>query len=278
MPLLRDEIASEIAFKLKKNKETLRQSFNEHTKGVRYFYTDNLLPIDWCNQINNAFPKTSEMSLKKSIREDKYIGVQMDKYKAIIADVIYAFQDNQVVQVIKEICNLEECSADASLYAGGISSMSKKQFLKPHLDNSHDKDRDKWRVLNLLYYTTPDWKKEFGGNLEVWPDGLKGNPITIVSKFNRLVVMGTDKDSWHSVSPIAVEKRRNCVSNYYFSNTPLNKEDSFHVTLFRGWPKQKLQDAVLRLDGFVRMLIRKVFPKGVVKNPHVYNKKPSKKT
>lgn len=90
--------------------------------------------------------------------------------------------------------------------------------------------------------------------------------------------MGTDKDSWHSVSPITVDKRRNCVSNYYFSNTPLNKEDSFHVTLFRGWPKQKLQDAVLRLDGFVRMLIRKVFPKGVVKNPHVYNKKPSKKT
>ena len=278
MPLLRGEIASEIAFKLKKNKETLRQKFNEHTKGVRYFCTDNLLPIDWCNQINNAFPKTSEMSLKKSIREDKYIGVQMDKYKAIIADVIYAFQDNQVVQVIKEICSLEECSADASLYAGGISSMSKKQFLKPHLDNSHDKDRDKWRVLNLLYYTTPDWKKEFGGNLEVWPDGLKGNPITIVSKFNRLVVMGTDKDSWHSVSPITVDKRRNCVSNYYFSNTPLNKEDSFHVTLFRGWPKQKLQNAVLRLDGFVRMLIRKVFPKGVVKNPHVYNKKPSKKT
>ena len=278
MPLIRGEIVSEIAFKLKKNKETLHQNFNEHTKGVRYFYTDNLLPIDWCNQINNAFPKTSEMSLKKSIREDKYIGVQMDKYKAIIADVIYAFQDNQVVQVIKEICDIEECSADASLYAGGISSMNENQFLKPHLDNSHDQKRDKWRVLNLLYYTTPNWKKEFGGNLEVWPDGLKGNPITIVSKFNRLVVMGTDKDSWHSVSPITVDKRRNCVSNYYFSNTPLNKEDSFHVTLFRGWPKQKLQDAVLRLDGFARMLIRKVFPKGVVKNPHVYNKKPSKKT
>ena len=278
MPLLKEEIASEIAVKLENNKETLHQNFNEHTSGIRYFYIDNLLPIEWCNQINDAFPKTSEMVLKKSLREDKYVGVQMEQYKSLIADVTYAFQDKRVVEVIKEICSLAECSADASLYAGGISSMSNKQFLKPHLDNSHDQNRDKWRVLNLLYYTTPGWKEEFGGNLEVWPNGLKEKPTTIVSKFNRLVVMGTDKDSWHSVSPITVDKRRNCVSNYYFSNTPLNKEDNFHVTIFRGWPKQKLDDALLRFDGFARMLIRKIFPKGIVKNPHVYNKKPSKKT
>ena len=278
MALLRSKIASEIAVKFENNKETLHQNFNEHTSGIRYFYIDNLLPIEWCNQINDAFPKTSEMVLKKSLREDKYVGVQMDQYKSLIADVIYAFQDKRVVEVIKEICSLAECSADASLYAGDISSMSNKQFLKPHLDNSHDQNRDKWRVLNLLYYTTPGWKEEFGGNLEVWPNGLKGKPTTIVSKFNRLVVMGTDKDSWHSVSPITIDKRRNCVSNYYFSNTPLNKEDNFHVTIFRGWPKQKLDDALLRFDGFARMLIRKIFPKGIVKNPHVYNKKPSKKT
>lgn len=278
MRLVRKEIATEVVLSLEKNKETLCKDFNEHSNGVRFFYIDDLLPEDWCNQINNAFPENSEMMLKKSIREDKYVGVQMDQYNSLIAEAIYAFQDKRVVEVIKEICNIEECSADASLYAGGISSMNEKQFLKPHLDNSHDQKRDKWRVLNLLYYTTPNWKKEFGGNLEVWPKGLRENPTTIVSKFNRLVVMGTDINSWHSVSPVVVDNRRNCVSNYYFSNTPLNKEDSFHVTLFRGWPKQKLEDAVLRFDGFARMLIRKVFPKGVVKNPHVYNKKPSKKT
>ena len=213
------------------------------------------------------------MVLKKSLREDKYVGVQMDTYKSLIADVVYAFQDIRIVEVIREICNIGECSADASLYAGGISSMSENQFLKPHLDNSHDQKRDKWRVLNLLYYTTPDWKKEFGGNLEVWPKGLKGNPTTIVSKFNRLIVMGTDINAWHSVSPVVVENRRNCVSNYYFSNTPLSKEDSFHVTTFRGWPRQKLENAVLRFDSFARMCIRKIFPKGIVKNPHVYIQK-----
>lgn len=278
MGLGRKEIASLIVLKLHENKQLLYKAFNENRDGVRFFYIDNLLPDDLCQKINDAFPNNSEMVLKKSLGEDKYVGVQMDTYKSLIADVVYAFQDIRIVEVIREICNIGECSADASLYAGGISSMNEKQFLKPHLDNSHDQNRNKWRVLNLLYYTTPDWEEENGGNLEVWPHGLKRNPITVLSKFNRLIVMGTDKNSWHSVSPVTVDKRRNCVSNYYFSDTPLNNEDSFHVTTFRGWPRQKLEDAVLRFDSFARMCIRKIFPKGIVKNPHVYNKKPSKKT
>ena len=68
------------------------------------------------------------------------------------------------------------------------------------------------------------------------------------------------------------------MSNYYFSETPLSSDDSFHVTLFRGWSKQKWDDMLLRLDGVARMAIRKIFKKGIVKNPHVNNKKPSKKT
>ncbi|EGH74806.1 hypothetical protein PSYAR_30109, partial [Pseudomonas syringae pv. aceris str. M302273] len=39
---------------------------------------------------------------------------------------------------------------------------------------------------------------------------------TIVSAFNRLVVMETNKDSWHSVSAVSVSTARCCVSNYYF--------------------------------------------------------------
>lgn len=278
MRLERKEITAKIVLKLQEKRKALYNAFNEQNKGVRFFYIDDLLPAAWCKQINDAFPKDSEMMLKKSIREDKYVGVQIDQYKKLIGAAIYAFQHKSVIEIIKEICNIAECTADASLYAGGISSMKQKQFLKPHLDNSHNHNRKKWRVLNLLYYTTPNWKKEYGGNLEVWPKGLKGSPVTITSKFNRLVVMATDKYSWHSVSPIRVNNRRNCVSNYYFSNSPLNKEDSFHVTLFRGWPTQKIEDIILRMDGYARMLLRKVFPKGLVKNPHIYNKKPPKKS
>ena len=63
-----------------------------------------------------------------------------------------------IVKLFKiKIDNLE---FDETLYAGGISLMKNKDFLNPHLDNSHDKDKKKYRRLNLLYYVTPDWKYE----------------------------------------------------------------------------------------------------------------------
>ena len=161
---------------------------------------------------------------------------------------------------------------DANLYAGGISMMGRGQFLNPHLDNSHDKDRSLWRVLNLLYYVTPDWKEANGANLELWPDGLQQPPVTIGSTFNRLAVMATHNGSLHSVSPVTAEGYRCCVSNYYFSPNPLQATDTFHVTTFRGRPGNRFSDAVLLLDSWLRMGIRKVFRKGIVKNPHVYKK------
>ena len=150
--------------------------------------------------------------------------------------------------------------------------MKKANFLNPHLDNSHDKDRNQWRVLNLLYYATPNWEFKDGGNLELWQNGLKKKPTTVVSKFNRLVVMATHQKSWHSVSKVLTHKVRCCVSNYYFSKTPLHSSDRFHVTTFRGRPTEKVKDIILQLENTCRSMIRKVFKKGIRENPHQYKK------
>jgi Rps23 Pro-64 3,4-dihydroxylase Tpa1-like proline 4-hydroxylase len=104
------------------------------------------------------------MILKKSLREFKYVAAQMNKYNPLLEEIVYAFQDPRIVQIVGEITGIEELIPDENLYAGGISLMAKGNYLEPHLDNSHDKDRENYRVLNLLYYVTPDWKTGFGGN------------------------------------------------------------------------------------------------------------------
>ncbi|WP_417351921.1 2OG-Fe(II) oxygenase [Flavobacterium alkalisoli] len=254
-------------------KQELTEQYNKTAAGIGHFYLDNLLPEELALEIYKAFPKSEEMVLKKSIREDKYVAAQMDKYNPVLEEIIYAFQDSKIVKLVSEICGLKDILPDDNLYAGGISMMGHKQFLNPHLDNSHDKDRALWRVLNLLYYVTPDWEEQYGGNLELWPNGLKARQITVHSKFNRLAVMATHSHSLHSVSPVNYDGFRCCVSNYYFSGEPLKQTDSFHVTSFRGRPENKITDVVLRLDTFLRMGLRKMFKKGVRENPHVYKKK-----
>jgi Rps23 Pro-64 3,4-dihydroxylase Tpa1-like proline 4-hydroxylase len=267
------EISELIVEKISQNREVLKANYKKSIHEIGYFYIDDLLPNDLVLKINSCFPEAKDMILKKSIREDKYIAVQMDNYDSLLEQVVYAFQHKNVVNSISEICEIEDLHPDVNLYAGGLSLMENKQFLNPHLDNSHDKDMGKWRVLNLLFYVNPNWQSNFGGNLELWPKGLNNNPIVVASKFNRLVVMATHQKSWHSVSPITnSDFSRKCVSNYYFSNFPLKNNDSFHVTTFRGRPNQPIINQLLKLDSFLRMKIRNVFKKGIITNKHVYKK------
>jgi Rps23 Pro-64 3,4-dihydroxylase Tpa1-like proline 4-hydroxylase len=267
------ELADIIVKKLESNVDDLSLMYRSSESKIGYFIADDLLPLDIANHIYRSFPATNNMRLKKSIREFKYTAVQMDNYNPILEECVYAFQDSRVVKLISTICGIKSLYPDEHLYAGGISLMGNNHFLNPHLDNSHDKDRNQWRVLNLLYYVTPEWPITNGGNLELWPNGLEQEQITIHSKFNRLAVMATHDASWHSVSPIScIENSRCCVSNYYFSDHSLKSNEEFHVTSFRGRPEQKFRDVILKTDIKLRMTIRKLFKKGAIENKHIYKK------
>jgi Rps23 Pro-64 3,4-dihydroxylase Tpa1-like proline 4-hydroxylase len=256
--------------------EELRHDF-EQSDRVQSCFIDDVLPEEWAHSIFQSFPKPEEMMERKSLREHKFVAAQMDRYNPLLEEIVYAFQDPRVVKLIEQITGIEEMIPDQYLYAGGISLMGHEHFLNPHLDNSHDKDRNLYRILNLLYYVTPKWDHDSGGNLELWDNGLDGEPREIVSKFNRLVLMVTHKQSWHSVNKVrATHAPRCCVSNYYFSAKPHEEHEYFHVTTFRGRPEEPIKDALLHGDAVLRTGLRKIFKKGVVKPTHIYEKKEEK--
>ena len=273
----RKEIASLIFQRISDALPALVEEYSRSSPGIGHFVVDDLLPDDVARKIHDAFPSVAQMRLNKSLREYKYIAAPMDRHDPIVEESTYAFQDPRVVELIGSICGIDDLRPDEHLYAGGISVMGKGNYLNPHLDNSHDNDRMLWRVFNLLYYISPGWEPEFGGNLELWEHGVRGDPVKIVNKFNRLALMATHQHSWHSVSPIEVEAYRCCVSNYYFSPVPLRESDRFHVTSFRGRPDQPLRDGVLRADAMLRMAIRKLYRHGIIDTGHIY-KKPGTRT
>jgi len=234
---------------------------------------DNLLPESIAKEIYEAFPSPEEMAIHKSIRENKRVAAQMNLYHPLLEEIVFAFQDPRIVQCCETITGISGMMPDEHLYAGGISLMSQGNFLNPHLDNSHDNDRKNYRVLNLLYYVSPNWKLENGGNLELWDEGMNGQQRTIVSAFNRLALMITNKSSYHSVSKVTADAKRCCVSNYYFSEQPAEQQDYFHVTSFYGRPEESpLKSAVLKADRNLRNLIRKVTGKRIVPTKHIYKK------
>jgi Rps23 Pro-64 3,4-dihydroxylase Tpa1-like proline 4-hydroxylase len=261
-----EEIGRRIAARLRESEEDLRAQWTSSSP-VRHFFIDDLLPADQVLEVYRDIPPKTSLMQKKSLRESKWVGVAIDRYPPSIGQHLLAFQSAEVIDVIARITGLRSMEPDPSLYASGISVMERGDFLNPHIDNSHDGDQRLYRVLNLLYYVSPDWTLERGGNLELWTSALD-QPRVIESRFNRLVVMGTDDTSWHSVQRVVSNEARVCFSNYYFSPLAPGSHEYRNVTSFRGRPEELFKRVLLRADAALLNAIGHALPFLLKRNRH----------
>ena len=262
---MKEELVRLILERLEKDAEAIKADFHA-AKGIttRFTAIDNFFPEEVARKIYEAFPPFEKMRLLDSFREKKYTSKDFDEFNPLVKDATFAFQDERVVQRVAALTGIEDPKGDPHLYAGGLSAMTKGHFLNPHLDNSHDYEQKYYRVLNLLYYVTPGWKTENGGNLELW-DTEVTKAIEIPSLFNRLVLMATNDKSYHSVNEVKAEGARCCVSNYYFSPHSPNGYETTHVTYFQARPEQTVRRLVTKVDSDIRTALRKVIKKGLSK-------------
>jgi len=163
----------------------------------------------------------------------------------LLQDINSAIQDPSVVGVIEEITGIKKQIPDPTRFAGGISTLLKGYYLNPHIDNSHDVEKKRfYRTVNVLYYVSPNWGEESGGNYELWDKSIE-NRILVPSLFNRLVVMETNRTSWHAVNPVLCDSPRCCIFNYFFSEqSPEGEDYFFDAPSFRPRPEQKIRRAI----------------------------------
>jgi len=265
MSEMREKLVVLILERLEREAEKIRHDFgSDDSIKTKYCAIDELLPSEIAGRIAGAFPASEKMRLLDSFREKKYTSKSLDQFDPLIADITFAFQDKRVIEKVADLTGIKDAIGDPHLYAGGISAMAPGHFLQPHLDNSHDGEQKNYRVLNLLYYITPEWKPENGGNLELWDEDVT-HSVEIPSLFNRLVLMATNDRSWHSVNEVKVEGTRRCISNYYFSPHSPNGYETTHVTYFMARPEQKLRRIFTRIDSDLRTALRKVKRSGFAK-------------
>lgn len=259
----RHDLTKMILAKLDASAHSIRDQWENPTgTATRHFVIADLLPDEVARSIYDAFPKDANgFYSKESFREKKRTSAHLDQFAPILGEVTYAFQEKSVIERVSELVGLTQIEPDPSLYAGGLSMMFKGDFLNPHIDNSHDAKRGRYRRLNLLYYVSPNWKLENGGNFELWDEDRKV-PKTLISEFNRLVVMETNKTSWHSVSPVTVDAPRCCVSNYFFSTISPDNTDYFHVTSFTGRPEETGKRVLGVVDNALRNTVSKALKIG----------------
>ena len=260
MPFDTKDLARLIVQRLEDAKEELRAQWaNPEGTRTRHFVLEQVLPEDVARTIAAAFPADGAgFNDRSSFREHKKTLAKLGKTDPVLGAISLAFQEEDVIAKVAEITRMNGLEPDRSFYAGGLSMMFPGDFLNPHIDNSHDGERKRYRRINLLYYINEGWSEECGGNFELWDDDVT-QPKTLVSGFNRLVAMETHKESWHSVSKVVSDRPRRCVSNYYFSNVSPDGDKYFHVTSFTGRPTELLKRIIGPVDNGLRNLVLRVF-------------------
>lgn len=255
---MKNQLTDLIVQRLTESKEQLKSDFFiEHPiKVARHFALDNLLPNEIAERIYANFPKPRHMHLLSSPGKIKLKYSHLKDTSSLLQDINAAIQDPRVVAAIEDITEIKNQIPDTSRFAGGISTLLKGYYINPHLDNSHNVEKKShYRTMNVLYYVSPNWKRENGGNYELWDESVQ-NHILVPSLFNRLVVMETNRTSWHAVNPVLCDAPRCCVFNYFFSeHSPEGEEYFFDAPSFKARPEQKIRRKIALIkDNILRKI------------------------
>ena len=149
--LNKEHFVQEILKSLNTNKDTISEQWqNPKGTSTKHFFLDKLLPQEYVDKIYSSFPKNGDNFFdRESFREKKKTSADLSKFDPILTDITYALQDPRVVDLISNICNLRMIEPDPMLY-GDLSIMN-RDYLNPHIDNSHDGERNMKNESSILY-------------------------------------------------------------------------------------------------------------------------------
>lgn len=241
----------------------LRECLVGEKFSMRVWIADNFLEPTEAERLAEELTVSAKTSWHRmsNLREQKTVCNELEDKPLARRFLLEACSEDFVAK-IGEVTGSPSLRADKSLYAGGLSMMKTGDFLKPHIDNSHNADGSLYRRLNLLYYPLVEFGEAtgYGGALTLF-DAELNEYISIDSIGNRLVLMETNNLSWHGVSMNRSPHTRYCVSCYYFSDhRPITKKKQAsprHATEFRS-PGSSVTDSVFRLDAAARSLAQRI--------------------
>lgn len=166
--------------------------------------------------------------------------------------------DSDFLEIISRITGIPGLIYDPQYLGGGIKVSFNSVFLPRHIDfNYHQSDPFLLRCLNLLFYFNPDWKEEWGGNIQVHHVPKQASDNTLVAQYTpvsgRLFMFETCKISYHGFDEIKAEGNpgRKSFGVYFYRKVSEEDAPSRNTTMYiePGLPEQfKAGRVILQQD------------------------------
>ena len=152
--------------------------------------------------------------------------------------IFYSFNSKPFIKLLENITDIKGLIPDPYFIGAGIHEIKQGGHLSVHADFNHHVLMNLERRINVLIYLNKDWKREYGGGLELWDHGMTNLAHDIVPLFNRCVIFNTTSNSQHgNPQPInhPAGVSRKSIALYYYTST-WDKSKHSHTTQFQVRP------------------------------------------
>ena len=221
----------------------------------RHIIIDNALPEEKLNAVIDEFPERNSSIWKEFNHEhSRKLQSKSDaQFPCKTRQLLDELNSSRFLHFLEELTSIKGLIPDPYYEGAGLHNIERGGKLGIHADFNYYEKLGLCRQLNLLLYLNKDWNEEYGGNLELWDEGMTECKEKILPIFNRMVIFKTDDTSFHGhpdplTPPVGISRKS--IALYYYTvcdNDQVNK----HSTLYKDRPRDKLK---ARLSKIVRLL------------------------
>ena len=208
------------------DKVSLREQSNYlNANPYPHIVLENFFNDDFLNQILDEFPDLKTIINSEEYSNKNEVKFSNNKYENFPKNIKYFFDflnSKTFLLFLQRITSIKESLvSDPYLMGGGLHEIKKGGVLKVHTDFNRHPIFNLDRRINVLIYLNKNWKKEYGGNLELWDKNMNKCIKKIQPLFNSMVVFSTTDFSNHGhPDPLSCPDNisRKSLALYYFSS------------------------------------------------------------
>jgi len=144
-----------------------------------------------------------------------------DETHPIISRVFSGLNSNIFSNKVSSLTGINNLEPDPLLHSAGLHAYTRNGKVDIHLDYTMHPLIKKERRVSLMVYMSKDWRKQWGGALQLWNNDLSHYEEVDTSTWNTGVFFKTSEDSYHGLpEPIRcpVGVYRKVIGLYYLSD------------------------------------------------------------
>jgi 2OG-Fe(II) oxygenase superfamily len=123
---------------------------------------------------------------------------------------------------LERLTGIDDLVGDPDHYWAGLHVGREGSFQAVHSDFVRHPVKKTFHRVNVLVYLNSDWRPEYGGQLELWPDDMRACGQTVLPVQGRMVIFETNPRTLHGVPRKVTcppDRLRLTLASYYFTDS-----------------------------------------------------------